>query len=160
MHCFRKKKVNLKFSRLIKVSFFYFKQNGPMDYLRFVNNKETKFSLKFLPEQNHDFKVIQKSFDNTKNWHTRRLYDSYQTSATIKNIYRVQRKDPKAEDVGGSSILVFHGTPSKNVGGILQKGFRESRGGRFGKGVYHSNFFAKCSNYAAPLDNNDADVSF
>ena len=127
------------------------------NYIRFVNNKDTKFRLELLAEDNNDFQVIKKSFDNTKHWSV-----GYESVFKIEKIYRVKQNNPKTEDVGGSGFLVFHGTKGRNLPGILEKGFMESTGGRYGRGVYHSNFFAKCSPYAepSPFFNNNDDARF
>ena len=46
-----------------------------------------------------------------------------------------KQKNRNPDDVEGDKILVFHGTPWKNLPGILRNGFKSSAKGAFGPGV-------------------------
>merc|ERR1739840_12292 len=63
------------------------------------------------------------------------------------NIYRVKATGEDIEESKSSessSLLLLHGTKGPNVEGVLKEGFRPSKSGNFGPGVYTTNSF----NYA------------
>ena len=100
---------------------------------------QSLYYLEALAESSRDYQLIKKSFNNTGKMF---LKASKVSEIIIEKVYRVRsRRHRKA--MNSSKILVFHGTPPKNVPGILTSGFKSSKRGRFGPGVYHSNFVAK-----------------
>ena len=111
-------------------------------YLRFVGNQDSLYNLEVLSDAQDDFQLIKTSFLSTSSCR--------QIKLKIERIFKVhpKQKTKKPDDFEGDNILLFHGTPSKNVPGILQYGFKSSKTGRFGPGVYHSNFFLMCHAYA------------
>ena len=131
-----------------------FENQGEKDnYLRFARKLDLKYSLLPLSEGSCDFEVIKKSFHNTSG--------KRRSNLNIERIWRVIQKNPrKPDEIRSDKILVFHGTPYKNVLGILRNGFRSSVMGRFGPGVYHSNYFSKCIPYARNFDVDDGTCYF
>ena len=63
-------------------------------------------------------------------------------------IYRVKSNEPSAE---GESprFLLLHGTTGPNVEGILKEGFRPSKNGRLGPGVYLTDSFETALGYGS-----------
>ena len=121
------------------------------DYLKHANDsKNSLYYLEVLAESSHDYRLIEKSFNNTGNMYSK---TSNEMEVSIKNIYRVRSRLPKMIK-HSSNILVFHGTPRRNVPGILTSGFKSSDYGQFGPGVYHSNFVTKCLHYSSCLGSN------
>ena len=125
---------------------FHYSINYSSIYSNFKNEK-TSYHLEILNKENKDFQLIKKSFYNTANACNSNVFSSY---FKIKRICRVHQDYPsrKPEDIESEKILVFHGTPRKNVTGILREGFIPSKACHFGPGVYHSNFFSLCRIYA------------
>ena len=63
----------------------------------------------------------------------------------IFHIYKVNENNPiKAVNEKRNNLMLFHGTNKKGVTGILKEGFKNSKRGWFGQGVYMSD----CSNIA------------
>ena len=120
------------------------KQNKRETYSYFVFN-----NLEVLSEEHDDFQLIKTSFRSTSS--------CCQNNLKIKSIFKVHPKQQsrKPDAVEGDNILLFHGTPWKNVPGILRDGFKPSVTGAFGPGVYHSNFFSMCETYANKNNPND-----
>ena len=137
--------IKRKKTKMIKKTFRY-TNNYSSIYSNFQNEK-TSYHLEILNKENKDFQLIKKSFCNTANACNSNVFSSY---FKIKRICRVHQDYPsrKPEDIESEKILVFHGTPRKNVTGILREGFIPSEACHFGPGVYHSNFFSLCRIYA------------
>ena len=131
------------------------KQSKKDNYLRFVHEQNSKYNLEILSEDDSDdFELIKKSFINT-------IGNNY--NFKIERICRVHQKQTsrKQENIESDKILLFHGTPGQNVSGILREGFKSSKDGAFGAGVYHSNFFSKCLNFTGkPRSNKDCSLYF
>lgn len=76
----------------------------------------------------------------------------------IANIYAVERNSErdlvKQWHKVGNRMLLWHGTRGENLIGIIQTGFRVApadarrTGAMFGEGVYFSDLFSKCFQYA------------
>lgn len=76
----------------------------------------------------------------------------------IANIFAVERKDEREQiktwHAKGNRMLLWHGTRGENLIGIIQTGFRiapsdsSRQGAMFGDGVYFSDIFNKCFQYA------------
>ena len=119
------------------------------DYLTYVNDsKNSLYYLEVLAESSHDYQLIKKSFNNTGSMYSK---TSNKMEVIIKNTYRIRSKNQRNVD-HLSKILVFHGTPRRNVPGILTSGFKSTEFGQFGPGVYHSNFFSKSLRYSGQKD--------
>ena len=124
------------------------------NYLKFINNQTSLYNLEILSEKHDDFQLINTSFRITSSCCLNDL--------KIERICRVHPKHPtkKKEDIKSDNILLFHGTSHKNVPGILLDGFKSSKTGRFGPGVYHSNFFSMCQAYGKNKYNLNDDSYF
>ena len=125
------------------------------DYLSFVNNQNSKYYLEILSEdESDDYKLIEKSFNNTRG--------NRRSDMKIKRICRVFQRHPNkiSEDIKSEKILLVHGTLREHIPGILLEGFKSSVSGRFGPGVYHSNYFSKCIPYARNFDVDDGTCYF
>ena len=123
------------------------------NYLRFGHKNNSKYNLEILSEDSDDFQLIKKSFHNTSRCTVGNNYNF-----KIKRICRVNKKrqSRKPKGIESEKILLFHGTRAQNVPGILRQGFKSSKHGLFGEGVYHSNFCSKCLLFAAtPWSNKD-----
>ena len=109
------------------------------------DSNNSLYYLEALAESSRDYQLIEKSFNNTGKTF---LNMSKRSELIIEKVYRIRSRRPK-KVINSSKILVFHGTPRKNVPGILTSGFKSSETGRFGPGVYHSNFVGKSLLYSS-----------
>ena len=122
-------------------------QNDKDDLKNVNDSKNSLYYLEVLAESSHDYQLIKMSLNNTGNMYSK---TSNKVEVSVKNIYRIRSRNPRKVN-NLSKILVFHGTPRKNVPGILTSGFKSTEFGRFGPGVYHSNFFTKSLRYSSYL---------
>ena len=61
------------------------------------------------------------------------------------NVYKIIETDPSKQlEEKRNNLMLFHGTNSKGVEGILTEGYKNSKKGWFGKGVHMTD----CSNIA------------
>ena len=120
-------------------------QNDKDDLKHVNDSKNSLYNLEVLAESSHDYQLIKMSLNNTGNMYSK---TSNKTEVSVKNIYRIRSRNQRNVK-NSSNILVFHGTPRKNVSSILTSGFKSTEFGRFGPGVYHSNFFTKSLRYSS-----------
>ena len=95
-------------------------------YLRFVNDDNSLYNLEVLSKDNSDYKLVEKSILNTSSELAKKTY--ILKGFKIERICRIHKNVPEAKSESAENVLVFHGTPRKNVGGILNYGFKPSRG--------------------------------
>ena len=93
-------------------------------YLRFVNDDNSLYNLEVLSKDNPDYKLVEKSIINTSSDFAKISYSNIK----IERICRIHKKVPVVKSDSTENILVFHGTPRKNIDGILNYGFRPSKG--------------------------------
>ena len=97
-------------------------ENG---YLKFVNDANFLYNLEVLSNDNSDYKLVEKSIMNSSS----NLAKSRPNKRfKIESICRIHEKVPKKKSASTENILVFHGTSRNNVKGILNYGFRPSKG--------------------------------
>ena len=79
-----------------------------------------------MESTNDDYKLIKKSFEDPRK------------KVEAHKIYRVKQRISDGTDEKKSDNMLFHGTNIDGAVGILEKGFKPSKGGSFGPGVYLS----------------------
>ena len=94
-------------------------------YLRFVRNDSSRYNLEVLSKDNSDYKLIEKSFTNTNSEFAK---NRPKFDFSIERICKIHQNFPELKRDSMENILIFHGTPRKNVEGILEHGFKPSRG--------------------------------
>ena len=99
-------------------------ENG---YLRFVNDKSSKYKLEVLSSGNADYKLVEKSIIDTSIEFAKTWYSKENKELRIERICRIHQKFPELKEKSKENILVFHGTPRKNVNGVLKYGFKPSK---------------------------------
>ena len=105
-----------------------------------------KYHLELLDDNNSDCKLLRDSLglNNKENNCFARLKRKHKKP----NFYKLKAPD---EDVKESSdipsLLLLHGTKAPNVEGILKEGFKPSREGKFGPGVYLTDSFEMAFKY-------------
>ena len=96
--------------------------------------EDSTYFLREMRTKDKDYKLIKKCFvDQMLKPDTPHLsFDVYK----IK-IYRVKKREckEKGKHVNGN-LLLFHGTNHESTVGILEKGFKPSTMGMYGRGVY------------------------
>ena len=95
-------------------------------YLKFVSDESSLYNLEVLSNDNSDYKLVEKSIINTSSELAKIKYSNIK----IERICRIHKKlpDMKTDSKSKHNILVFHGTPRNNVEGILNYGFKPSKG--------------------------------
>ena len=91
-------------------------------YLKLVNDESSLHSLEVLSKDNSDYKLVEKSIINTSSRYAKKFFKGFK----IERICRIHKKHPEVKNDSTKNVLVFHGTPRKNVEGILKYGFKPS----------------------------------
>jgi len=108
-----------------------------------------KYKLELMNNDDPDYNVLKRSFgidSKTDSFKGTVLneYSSLKNKNISFKIYRVKANDiviEKSKSSDLSSLLLLHGTKGPSVKGILKKGFRPSKSGSKGPGVYLTNSF-------------------
>lgn len=136
---------------------------GPYDYIFNCMS----FKMASLSRQTEEFGIIQQYIINgldsslSKSMAQNNYnfgYGNNKPEQYLTNIYAVERKGEKDKFKAWSgeknSMLLWHGTKTGNVMGILQNGFRiaptnvDSSGAMFGEGIYFADRFHKAYQYS------------
>ena len=91
-------------------------------YLKLVNDESSLHSLEILSKDNSDYKLVEKSIINTSSKRAKIFSKVFK----IERICRIHKKHPEVKNYSTENVLFFHGTPRKNVEGILKHGFKPS----------------------------------
>ena len=91
-------------------------------YLKLVNDENSLHSLEVLSKDNSDYKLVEKSIINT----SRKCAKTFFKGFKIERICRIHKKNAEVKNDLTENVLIFHGTPRKNVEGILKHGFKPS----------------------------------
>ena len=91
-------------------------------YLKFVNDESSLYNLEVLSNDNSDYKLVEKSIINT----SRKCAKTFFKGFKIERICRIHKKNAEVKNDLTENVLIFHGTPRKNVEGILKHGFKHS----------------------------------
>ena len=107
--------------------------------MHIITNKRYKYSLELLDNTSDEFKFVKDFIFTTKsrNFTGRTLKD-------FKICKVVEKKPVKAVNVKRNNLMMFHGTSLESASGVLKKGFKNSKSGQYGKGVY----MTECSSNA------------
>ena len=101
-----------------------------------------------------EFYHISRSIAATKNSLIKAT--DYETQGIKLQICKVNENNPiKLADEKSNNLMLFHGTNRKGAEGILKEGFKNSKKGYFGKGVYMSDCSDVASKYAATRFSNN-----
>ena len=147
--------------KLFLSSLYYHKIIDPTYYIyKALDKKLIPLNLDLKSKNNKDKKLVEfllnyiKLTYNSSKKNSFLLYDR-PSGKVITNIFQViDKNDNKLNNNNEKRILLFHGTKTQNMLGILSKGLliapveSESSGNRFGSGIYLSDSFQKCLSYA------------
>ena len=92
-------------------------------YLKFVNEDNSLYNLEVLSKDNSDYKLVEKSIINTCCEFEKENFFNIK----IERICKIHQKVPVVKTDATENVLVFHGTPRKNIEGILNCGFKPSK---------------------------------
>ena len=161
--------------KLFLSSLYYTKLIDPINYIYIsLNKKLIPLNLNLNEQNNKDEKIVKilldyirlfsknKSNSNNNN-NFIRGYNTYggfnqnkNDKRIITNIFEViDKNEKKLKNDNNKRILLFHGTKTQNILGILSKGLliapieSESSGKRFGNGIYLSDSFNKALGYCS-----------
>ena len=90
-----------------------------------------KYKCEKLGVDSDELKTVRDFFNTTTANSTKR------DNSPGFNVYKVMETDPSKQlEEKSNNLMLFHGTNSKGVEGILTEGYKNSKKGCFGKGVY------------------------
>jgi ankyrin repeat protein/predicted DNA-binding WGR domain protein len=138
-------------SRILGAATYRLKEMHPYEYtLRSLGIKIVR-----LPEENEEHALVQRYVKATRE----------STQFVISNVYAVERRgeaDAFAHGtVQGNVRLLWHGTRTENVIGILNQGLRitpseaQKTGARLGAGLYFSDTFERAISFSSDFSNWD-----
>ena len=149
--------------KLFLSSLYYNQLIDPINYIyNALNKKLIPMNLDLKANNNKDKKIVQILLNYIKLSKTNNyLYGlgfgyNKLNGRVITNIFEViDKKENNFENNNEKRILLFHGTKTQNLLGILSKGLliapieSQSSGNRFGSGIYLSDSFQKCLSYTS-----------
>ena len=159
--------------KLFLSSLYYTKLIDPINYIYMsLNKKLIPLNLDLNDQNNKDEKIVKillnyirifskkdSNFNNSNafggfNWNTNTKNSG--NKRIITNIFEIiDKNENKLGKDNNKRILLFHGTKTQNILGILSKGLliapieSESSGNRFGSGIYLTDSFNKSLGYAS-----------
>ena len=161
--------------KLFLSSLYYTKLIDPINYIYLsLNKKIVPLNLNLNEKNNPDEKIVKilldyiRLFSNKNNSNNNNNFSfggfggfrsnnrNINDKRIITNIFEViDKNEKKLEYDNNKRILLFHGTKTQNILGILSKGLliapieSESSGKRFGNGIYLTDSFNKSLNYSS-----------
>ena len=154
--------------KLFLSSLYYNQLLDPIYYIyKALNKTLIPLNLDLKSNNNKDKKLVEillhyiKLSDSSKNNNSLSFGNfgyGYNNSngRVITNIFEIiDRNENKFENINDKRVLLFHGTKTQNMLGILSKGLliapieSQSSGNRFGSGIYLSDSFQKCLSYTS-----------
>ena len=125
-----------------------------------MNTKTNKYKRDELNCDSDEYKLV-KSFYET-NISTQVLAPVIRPVVAPDNVkvHKISENYPTTKlDEKRNNLMLFHGTSETNVDGILNKGFINSVGGRFGKGVYMTEDSSVASGHSLKKTSSNTDRS-
>ena len=107
-------------------------------------DKSWKYNAQLLDPNSDEFKFVENFFETTA------TKSENINHPEVLQIYKVVEQNKGESDGGSKNLMLFHGT-KVNPALILQKGFKNSTGGKYGRGVYMTD----CSDFAAHYAESD-----
>jgi len=147
--------------KLFLSSLYYSHLIDPINYIyKALHKKLIPLNLDLKSKNNKDKKIVKLLLNYIKlSTDTKSRYDffSYHNSSNkiITNIFEIFDKNENLLVSNEKRILLFHGTKTQNMLGILSKGLliapveSTSSGSRFGSGIYLSDNFEKSLGYCS-----------
>ena len=149
--------------KLFLSSLYYTKSIDPINYIyHSLDKKIIPLNLNLKDKNNKDLEIVKillnyiRLFNTSNNNFNSFGYSNASQKRVITNIFEVfDKNENKLENDNSKRILLFHGTKTQNILGILSKGLliapieSESSGNRFGNGIYLSDSFNKTISYTS-----------
>ena len=125
-----------------------------------ITDKNFKYDVEKLESTSEEFIFVEQFYDTTGVIKTAKnsliKATDYETQGIKLQICKVNENNPiKLADEKSNNLMLFHGTNRKGAEGILKEGFKNSKKGYFGKGVYMSDCSDVASKYAATRFSNN-----
>ena len=124
--------------------------------LQIYSSQEYRYCVEVLEKDHQDYLVLKKSLERpNQNQHkavvsTAKGRLGLSENIEINKMHRIVQKDIIQNESRISdcpSLLLLHGTKLSNVEGILKEGFKPSKKGTFGPGVYLTNCCSVASSH-------------
>ena len=114
------------------------------------SNKEVyKYKREELSSDSDEHKFVKNFFETTRDAFTN-IWLSNVSYSDFK-VYKITKNQPSSVlNEKGKNLMLFHGTKKEYVDSILKEGFKNSKKGWFGKGVY----MTECSDIAKHYSSN------
>ena len=153
--------------KLFLSSLYYSHLIDPINYIyKALHKKLIPLNLDLKSKNNRDKKIVKillnyiklSTDSKSKNNNNLNIFSPYYNSSNkiITNIFEINDKNENVLNNNNEKrILLFHGTKTQNMLGILSKGLliapieSSSSGSRFGSGIYLSDNFQKCLSYCS-----------
>ena len=121
-----------------------------MNKLKNNTEKAYKYKWEKLDCDSVEHKIVKDFYDTTTFTSIRSLPD---LPPVYYNVYKIVESNPtKNFKEKQNNLMLFHGTSSKGVKGILTEGFKNSTKGWFGKGVYMTDCSYIARSYCFGMD--------
>ena len=145
-----------------------------------LTGKSFKCDLEYLDSTSEEFILVKEFYDITSenvfhkiinktslcNEYENKIMADFPQNKIMAyfHIFKVNENNPtKAVNEKRNNLMLFHGTDKKSATGILKKGFKNSKRGWFGQGVYLTDCSYKAQEYCTKsykFDNPDISYSF
>ena len=125
-----------------------------------TNIKTCKYKRDELSFDSDEYKFVKNFYEtNTSTQGFSPVFRQLIATGNFK-VYKISENYPTEKiDEKRNNLMLFHGTNEKNVDGILNKGFINSKRGRFGKGVYMTEVSSVASFHSLKKTSSDTNRS-
>ena len=123
-----------------------------MDKPTIKSSKASKYEQEEISSDKEEYKFVKSFFDTTKNVFRRK------SSPKEFKVFKITENNPLTTlNDKRNNLMLFHGTTMKGVEGILKQGFKNSKKGWFGQGVYMTDCSDKAQDYCTDDDDDCGD---
>ena len=111
--------------------------------MEIITDNNWKYKVQLLETTSNEYKFVENIFKT----HTT---DSFFVNSDKFRFYKVVEQNAKRKnnEEKSNNLMLFHGTNKRGVHGILQNGFRNSKEGFYGQGVYMTEYVTTALMYS------------
>ena len=122
-----------------------------------ITDNSFKYNLENLDSTSDEFILVKQFFDTTKS-----ITNALGITIPVTNlqIYKVDENNPiESAEEKINNLMLLHGTNRKRAVGILKEGFKNSKKGWFGRGVYMTDCSTAAIMYSRISNRDDLKIS-